>query len=87
MKNLLSVVAVSLVLGLIGVSYGLAAVLNASGFLAVFATGVAFRAVERRQPGRCSSVPEGRSGWGCGGWGSVATTSPVSGSIVTHSTR
>jgi sodium/hydrogen antiporter len=37
-----------LVLGLIGVSYGLAAALNASGFLAVFATGVAFRAVERK---------------------------------------
>jgi sodium/hydrogen antiporter len=35
-----------LVLGLIGVSYGAAAVLKASGFLAVFAAGVALRAAE-----------------------------------------
>ena len=40
-----------LVLGLIGVSYGATVVLQASGFLAVFAAGVALRAVERRATG------------------------------------
>jgi NhaP-type Na+/H+ or K+/H+ antiporter len=40
-----------LVLGLIGVSYGVAVCLHASGFLAVFAAGVAVRAVERRVTG------------------------------------
>lgn len=36
-------------LGLIGLSYGLAVLLHTYGFLAVFAAGVAVRAVERRQ--------------------------------------
>lgn len=40
-----------LVLGLIGFSYGAAAQLHASGFLAVFAAGVALRAVERAVTG------------------------------------
>jgi NhaP-type Na+/H+ or K+/H+ antiporter len=40
-----------LVLGLIGVSYGVAMRLHASGFLAVFAAGVALRAVERKVTG------------------------------------
>jgi NhaP-type Na+/H+ or K+/H+ antiporter len=38
-----------LLLGLIGISYGLAVKLQAYGFLAVFAAGFAVRAVERRQ--------------------------------------
>jgi sodium/hydrogen antiporter len=38
-----------LVLGIIGVAYGLAAVCHAYGFLAVFAAGVALRAAERRE--------------------------------------
>jgi len=38
-----------LLLGLIGLSYGLAVKLDTYGFLAVFAAGVAVRAVERRQ--------------------------------------
>ncbi|MEO7599380.1 MAG: cation:proton antiporter [Opitutus sp.] len=37
-----------LVLGLIGVSYGAAVMVNAYGFLAVFAAGLALRAVERQ---------------------------------------
>lgn len=37
-----------LVLGLVGVSYGLAVALHTYGFLAVFAAGVGLRAVERR---------------------------------------
>jgi NhaP-type Na+/H+ or K+/H+ antiporter len=37
-----------LVLGLIGVCYGMAAQLHASGFLAVFAAGLALRSVERQ---------------------------------------
>jgi NhaP-type Na+/H+ or K+/H+ antiporter len=41
-----------LVLGLIGVSYGAAVLLHAYGFLAVFAAGVALRAVERASTGR-----------------------------------
>lgn len=40
-----------LLLGLIGVSYGLAITAHSYGFLAVFAAGVAVRAVERRQGG------------------------------------
>jgi sodium/hydrogen antiporter len=40
-----------LVLGLIGVSYGSAVLLHAYGFLAVFAAGVALRAVERAATG------------------------------------
>ncbi len=47
-----------LVLGLIGASYGAAVLLNASGFLAVFAAGVALRAVERAASG---SGPEADS--------------------------
>ncbi len=38
-----------LLLGLIGLTYGTALVLHAYGFLAVFAAGVALRAIERRQ--------------------------------------
>jgi NhaP-type Na+/H+ or K+/H+ antiporter len=44
------------VLGLIGVSYGIAVQLNTSGFLAVFAAGVALRAVERAESGPDSAV-------------------------------
>ncbi len=40
-----------LVLGLIGASYGAAVLLHASGFLAVFAAGVALRSVERAVSG------------------------------------
>lgn len=40
-----------LLLGLIGVTYGVALVAHTYGFLAVFAAGVAVRAVERRQSG------------------------------------
>ena len=39
-----------LTLGLIGLSYGLALIMHAYGFLAVFAAGVALRSVERRHP-------------------------------------
>jgi sodium/hydrogen antiporter len=45
-----------LVLGLIGVSYGVAILLHAYGFLAVFAAGLAFRAVERAASGRVEEV-------------------------------
>jgi len=38
-----------LLLGLIGVAYGTALLLHAYGFLAVFAAGVALRAIERRE--------------------------------------
>jgi NhaP-type Na+/H+ or K+/H+ antiporter len=40
-----------LALGLVGLSYGTAVLLSAYGFLAVFAAGVALRAVERRHTG------------------------------------
>ncbi|MGH8019790.1 MAG: cation:proton antiporter [Opitutaceae bacterium] len=40
-----------LALGLIGLSYGVALLMHAYGFLAVFAAGVALRAVERRHSG------------------------------------
>ena len=40
-----------LLVGLIGLSYGLAVHIHANGFLAVFAAGVAVRAVERQQTG------------------------------------
>lgn len=38
-----------LAIGLIGLSYGLSAMLNAYGFLAVFAAGVALRRIERKE--------------------------------------
>jgi NhaP-type Na+/H+ or K+/H+ antiporter len=44
-----------LLLGLIGVSYGVAVKLHAYGFLAVFAAGVAVRALERRTSGVTSA--------------------------------
>jgi NhaP-type Na+/H+ or K+/H+ antiporter len=44
-----------LLLGLIGLSYGVAVKLHAYGFLAVFAAGVAVRALERRKSGLASS--------------------------------
>jgi sodium/hydrogen antiporter len=47
-----------LVLGLIGVSYGITVWLGASGFLAVFAAGVALRAVERKASGRSEAVDD-----------------------------
>ena len=41
-------------LGLIALTYGLATLLQASGFLAVFAAGLALRAIERRESGNQS---------------------------------
>ena len=43
-----------LALGVIGLAYGAALLLHAYGFLAVFASGLALRAVERRQTGDAS---------------------------------
>ncbi|MEO7413055.1 MAG: cation:proton antiporter [Opitutaceae bacterium] len=57
-----------LLLGLIGLSYGVALQLHAYGFLAVFAAGVAVRAVERRRGGSSpreeESVLKGKSSGG-----------------------
>jgi sodium/hydrogen antiporter len=47
-----------LVLGLIGFSYGVTVLLEASGFLAVFAAGVALRAVERKASGANDPVED-----------------------------
>ena len=46
-----------LALGLIALAYGAAVAVDAYGFLAVFAAGVAFRGVESRETGADSSVP------------------------------
>jgi NhaP-type Na+/H+ or K+/H+ antiporter len=46
-----------LALGLIGLSYGCALLLHAYGFLAVFAAGVALRALEQRQSNGNASLP------------------------------
>lgn len=46
-----------LAIGLIGLSYGAAILAHTYGFLAVFAAGLALRAVERRQTGELATVP------------------------------
>jgi sodium/hydrogen antiporter len=53
-----------LLLGLIGLSYGAAVHLHAYGFLAVFATGVALRAVERAATGASEAAEQARSASG-----------------------
>lgn len=60
-----------LLLGLIGLSYSLAIKLNAYGFLAVLAAGVAVRAVERRQT-RANSRQPPKAASGAKGFGSRA---------------
>ena len=46
-----------LAIGLIGLSYGAGVLAHTYGFLAVFAAGLALRAVERRQTGELAKVP------------------------------
>jgi NhaP-type Na+/H+ or K+/H+ antiporter len=54
-----------LLLGLIGLAYGTALMLHAYGFLAVFAAGVALRAIERRRGGgTVANTPEAPTGLG-----------------------
>lgn len=48
-----------LLLGLVGISYGTALILHAYGFLAVFAAGVALRAIERRHRRSAPAKMEG----------------------------
>lgn len=66
-----------LALGLIGLSYGLALVLDAYGFLAVFAAGLALRRIERRSTNEGEALQIVDDGSGQGEAATHPATAPV----------